>query len=149
MEDFAARAAKSHGLPVLFACSATTMSDILDGRPSSELFALLHHRRTIHKLGKDAVFPDKLAVKILQEALLKTPSFFNAQTTRMVLLLGVDNRKLWDITARCVEAECGPAGLPKATAERFEAWGEANGTVRTVDSPGWGLHDGSTIDTLL
>lgn len=96
---------------------------------SSDLFKLLQMRRTVHRLGKDRRLDKESVTNILQQALLVSPSFFNSQTTRMVLLLDDENNKLWEIVGKCLE-ECSNSGKLEAdTVEKLNGFKGANGTV--------------------
>lgn len=98
-------------------------------RSSNELLSLNRERRTIHKLGRDQNLKKDLVVNILQQVLLLAPSFFNSQSTRMVLLLDADNRKLWDLVVQCLVERSAETTLPAETTEKLCCFREANGTV--------------------
>lgn len=55
-------------------------------------------RRSIYALGRQSTLDVSKIQKMIEEILLSTPSAFNSQSTRIVLLLGDDHIKLWDIT---------------------------------------------------
>lgn len=57
----------------------------------------LEHRRTYYSISNDSPVLDEEIVHILRTAVKNVPSAFNSQTTRVVLLLGDEHRKLWDI----------------------------------------------------
>ncbi|HIU64584.1 MAG TPA: nitroreductase family protein [Candidatus Avacidaminococcus intestinavium] len=54
-------------------------------------------RRTIYALGNEQLVNEKRLEEILKDTLLHTPSAFNSQSTRVVLLLGTEHTKLWNI----------------------------------------------------
>lgn len=58
----------------------------------------IKNRRTYYSISNEAPISDKQIEEILEFALLHVPSAFNSQTTRVVLLLGDQHKKLWDIT---------------------------------------------------
>lgn len=96
---------------------------------SSNLLKLLLKRRTTHYLGKDRELDKQVVIKILREALLVAPSFFNAQTTRMVLLLDDENEKLWELVKECLEKHSKEKSLGLDTIEKLNGFKQANGTV--------------------
>ncbi|WP_195574469.1 nitroreductase family protein [Paenibacillus sp. 1001270B_150601_E10] len=55
-------------------------------------------RRTIYGIGKEAVVSDQTIQSIIEEAIQHTPSAFNSQSARVVVLFGEHHDKLWDIT---------------------------------------------------
>ncbi len=57
----------------------------------------LAHRRSYYAIGNGSPVPDKEIEDALAFALMNIPSAFNSQSTRLVLLLGEQHRKLWDI----------------------------------------------------
>lgn len=58
----------------------------------------LKNRRTYYTITNESPVSDEQIKEILEHALLHVPSAFNSQTTRVVLLLGDQHKKLWDIT---------------------------------------------------
>lgn len=96
---------------------------------SSDLFKLLLKRRTTHYLGKDPELDKQVVITILREALLVAPSFFNAQTTRVVLLLDDENEKLWELVKECLEQHTKEKSLGLDTVEKLNGFKQANGTV--------------------
>lgn len=96
---------------------------------SSDLLKLLLKRRTTHYLGKDQELDKQVVIKILRETLLVSPSFFNAQTTRIVLLLDEENEKLWELVKECLEKHTKERSLAPDTVEKLNGFKQANGTV--------------------
>ena len=58
----------------------------------------LKNRRTYYTISNESTVSDEQIKEILEHALLHVPSSFNSQTTRVVLLLGDQHKKLWNIT---------------------------------------------------
>ena len=57
----------------------------------------LEHRRTYYSIGSDSPVQDEEVVHIIRTAVKHVPSPFNSQSTRVVLLLGEEHAKLWNI----------------------------------------------------
>lgn len=57
----------------------------------------LEHRRSYYSIGSDSPVLDEEVVHIVRTAVKNVPSAFNSQSTRIVLLLGDEHKKLWDI----------------------------------------------------
>ena len=70
-------------------------------------------RRSHYKLSSRAQVSDKRVEEMLESALLYTPTPFNVQSARMVLLIGDQHRELWDIVENTLR------GI--VTADRFAA----------------------------
>jgi predicted oxidoreductase (fatty acid repression mutant protein) len=58
----------------------------------------IKNRRTYYAITNESPVSDEKIKEILEQALLHVPSAFNSQTTRLVLLLGDQHKKLWNIT---------------------------------------------------
>jgi len=58
----------------------------------------LEHRRTYYSIGSESPISDKEIEDIVRHAVTHVPSAFNSQTARIVLLLGENHKKLWNIT---------------------------------------------------
>ena len=58
----------------------------------------LKQRRTYYALSNKSLISDQEIEEIISHVLLYTPSPFNSQSTRIVLLLGENHKKLWQIT---------------------------------------------------
>ncbi|MFT3994007.1 MAG: nitroreductase family protein [Dysgonomonas sp.] len=59
---------------------------------------IIKNRRTYYSLSNKSSISDKEIKDIIDFAVLHVPSAFNSQTTRVVLLLGENHKKLWNIT---------------------------------------------------
>lgn len=57
----------------------------------------LENRRSYYNINAHSPVPDAEIVRVIHEAVKHVPSAFNSQTTRIVLLLGDEHRKLWNI----------------------------------------------------
>lgn len=64
----------------------------------SILQKLAEKRRTIYALSDQLPVSNDEIVKLVEHAVLHTPSAFNSQSTRIVILFGDDHKKLWQIT---------------------------------------------------
>jgi Predicted oxidoreductase related to nitroreductase len=65
---------------------------------SKEFLAAVENRRTYYSIGKESPISDERIQEIIRHAVKHTPSAFNSQSARIVLLLGAHHDKLWDIT---------------------------------------------------
>lgn len=57
----------------------------------------LKHRRSYYALDSQSPISDEQIEEIIRFAVAHTPSAFNSQSTRLVLLLGEHHRKLWKL----------------------------------------------------
>lgn len=58
----------------------------------------IKHRRSHYQLKNESPVSDKELRSIIEHVLKHAPSSFNTQSARVVLLLGDDHKRLWDIT---------------------------------------------------
>ena len=58
---------------------------------------IAHTRRSLYVLNKDLPISQDEVKQIVEHALKHTPSSFNSQSTRMVVLFDAEHEKLWDI----------------------------------------------------
>ena len=59
---------------------------------------LAEKRRSIYALSDELPVANDEVIKLVEHAIMHTPSSFNSQSTRVVVLLGDEHQKLWDIT---------------------------------------------------
>lgn len=57
----------------------------------------MEHRRSYYTIGSDSPVLDEEIVHVVRQAVKHVPSAFNSQSTRVVLLLGEEHKKLWSI----------------------------------------------------
>ena len=80
----------------------------------------LANRRSIYALG-DAVDVEK-ATATITEAVKLSPSAFNSQTSRVLILAGAEHKKLWqEIIATDLKAEMDRQGVPESAWEGTKA----------------------------
>jgi uncharacterized protein len=94
-------------------------------------------RRTIYALNKEIPVPQWRIEKIIHHAILHVPSSFNSQTTRIVLLVGEEHDKLWEIAKESVKAVAPPKVWPTSE-KKLNGFKAGYGTVRpfsTTNAP--------------
>jgi uncharacterized protein len=64
---------------------------------SKNFLTAIADRRTFYGISKDSVVSDDRIREIIDHAVKYTPSAFNSQSTRVVLLLGRQHDKLWEL----------------------------------------------------
>ncbi|KAL7930583.1 Nitroreductase-like protein [Trichoderma chlorosporum] len=85
-------------------------------------------RRSIYPLNKTLPISTSRIHEIVKEATLHTPSSFNVQTNRAVILFGAEHEKLWDITSDTLKAIV-PEDQFKATSDKLALFKGGAGTV--------------------
>ncbi|AGF58033.1 MULTISPECIES: nitroreductase family protein [Clostridium] len=95
---------------------------------SKDFFAAVADRRSFYGISKEAVVSDDRIKEIIEHAVKHTPSSFNSQSARVVLLLGDHHDKLWDITKEALR-KIVPADQFSSTEEKINSFKNGYGTV--------------------
>ena len=90
--------------------------------------AAVKDRRTYYGICKEPVATDERIHQIVQEAVKHTPSAFNSQSSRVVILLGTHHDKLWNIAKTELE-KIVPADSFAATEEKINGFANGYGSV--------------------
>ncbi|CAD6447382.1 eb05a09b-c4ce-4a42-af30-3804b19c2fa1 [Sclerotinia trifoliorum] len=96
--------------------------------PSAQFIDLLKARRTIYALEAKSPIPDAKIQEIVEQIILHTPSSFNSQSTRVVLLFKEEHEKLWDIAKDALKAVV-PEAQFEATAQRVAGFRAGYGSI--------------------
>lgn len=82
---------------------------------ADKYLADIQSRRTCYSLEAKSPVSDARIVEIAREVIKHTPSSFNCQSTRLVVLLQDEHVKFWEIAKQCFKAT-----LPKETYVDYE-----------------------------
>ena len=89
----------------------------------------LKNRRSYYAIDNQTTIPDAEIEEILDFAALHTPSAFNSQSTRMVLLLREQHRRLWDIVRNTLKKTIPAAAYASTEAKINKSFAAGYGTV--------------------
>lgn len=89
----------------------------------------LEHRRSYYSIGSDSPVLDEEVVHIIRTAVKHVPSAFNSQSTRIVLLLEEEHKRLWDIVKNTLKQRLPPAAFGKTEAKIDGCFAAGHGTV--------------------
>lgn len=95
---------------------------------SKDFLTAVADRRTFYGISKEAMVSDDRIKEIIDHAVKHTPSAFNSQSARVVLLLGNHHDKLWDITKEALR-KIVPADKFSSTEEKINSFRNGYGTV--------------------
>lgn len=90
---------------------------------------LVEKRRSIYALDAQLPVANAEVVKLVEHALLHTPSSFNSQSVRLVVLFGADHHKLWQITEDTLRAVVNDDEKFESTKQKIDGFKEGAGTV--------------------
>lgn len=86
-------------------------------------------RRSIYMLNDQLPVSKDEVVKLVEHAVLHTPSSFNSQSSRLVVLFGEDHQKLWQITEDLLRAIVNDDEKFKSTADKMAMFKAGAGTI--------------------
>ena len=107
---------------------------------SKNFFTAVADRRSYYGISKENVVSDDRIKEIIEHAVKHTPSAFNSQSARIVLLLGDHHDKLWDITKENLR-KIVPADQFSSTEDKINSFKSGYGTVLFFE-------DNSVIESL-
>ncbi|KAL8799192.1 MAG: hypothetical protein Q9223_007697 [Gallowayella weberi] len=96
--------------------------------PSKSFAEAIKDRRTYYALSNESTIPDARIEEIVKDAILHTPSAFNSQTSRAVVLLGEEHVKMWDITVEVYKQQLPEEKFNRAN-QRFQGFRAGYGTI--------------------
>lgn len=86
-------------------------------------------RRSIYNLGKNINIADKVLFSVIKQAVRNSPSAFNSQSVRTVVLLGNKSDKVWDITEKALEKIAKDPQSFDETKEKIASFRAGYGTI--------------------
>lgn len=95
---------------------------------SKNFFEAVKGRRSVYAISKESPISDEQIQKIVEEAVLHSPTSFNSQSSRAVVLLGEQHDKLWDITAETLR-KIVPTEQFEGTAQKLASFKAGYGSV--------------------
>lgn len=105
-----------------------------------DFYSAIADRRTFYNISKESVISDEAIKEIIERAVKNTPSAFNSQGARVVLLLEKHHDKLWDIAKEALR-KIVPAEQFGDTEDRINSFKNGYGTVLFFE-------DASVIESL-
>ncbi len=87
-----------------------------------------NERRSIYALGGDLPVVPQAIVNMVERTLLHTPSSFNSQSSRLVVLFGDQHKHLWDITELKLREAVGEGDF-SSSKKKMDGFRAAAGTV--------------------
>lgn len=93
-----------------------------------EFFNAMKNRRSIYSISNSSTVSDEKIKEIVEESVKHTPTAFNSQTGRVMLLLNENHNKFWDITEDALRKVV-PQGQFEPTKEKIESFRSGYGTI--------------------
>ncbi|MDL2252603.1 nitroreductase family protein [Ruminococcaceae bacterium OttesenSCG-928-I18] len=98
----------------------------------SEFLEAVRKRQSIRVLGKPIAIDDRELVRLLGELIMNLPTANNMQSTRMVLLLGEEHNKLWDIVLETLKKQPG-SNIGERTEKKLAGFKAGHGSILFFD----------------
>lgn len=93
-----------------------------------DFYTAIKDRRSIYGIGKEVVVSEERIQEVINHAVMHTPSAFNSQTARLVILFGNNHDMLWDITKETLR-KIVPEEKFAPTNEKIDSFKNGYGTV--------------------
>ncbi|MBK4813829.1 hypothetical protein CU026_0631 [Enterococcus faecium] len=88
----------------------------------------MKNRRSIYHLGRNVSLSNEELTTLIKEAIKESPTAFNAQSTRAVILFGDAHEKLWEITEEALRPLTPAEAFPN-TQNKLAGFKNGYGTV--------------------
>lgn len=107
---------------------------------SKDFYTAIKDRRTIYGISNESPVSEDRIKEIVNYAVKHTPSAFNSQSGRVVVLFGENHNKLWDITKETLR-KIVPAENFSSTEQKINSFRNGYGTVLFFE-------DSTVVETL-
>ena len=101
-----------------------------------DLQQLAEKRRSIYALSDNLPVSKDEVIDLVEHAILHTPSAFNSQSARLVVLFGEDHKKLWDITEATLKAIVNDDEKFQGTKDKIAGFRAGAGTIMFYEDKG-------------
>ena len=88
----------------------------------------MKQRRTIYAIGNSVALTQDQIEEIIKDTVRHSPSAFNSQSSRLVVLFDAEHQKLWDIAEEKLRAAVGDGDF-SGTKQKLDGFRAAAGTV--------------------
>merc|ERR1712093_186250 len=92
-------------------------------------------RRTHYALKPESPMSDDKIHEIVEQAILHTPSSFNSQSTRVLVLLADQHKKLWEEIVKPAVKAVAPPEAWESSEKRLSGFSNAYGTILFYEDP--------------
>lgn len=97
-----------------------------------DILSSILKRRSYYSISKESTIKDECIIELIKDALKHTPSAFNMQSQKVIVLLHQEHDKLWDIVIEELRKKV-PQNKFDATQKKIESFKMGYGTVLFFD----------------
>ena len=94
-----------------------------------KLHEITEQRRSIYALSNQLPVSNDKVVELIEHAILHTPSSFNSQSTRIIVLFGAEHQKLWQMTEDTLRDIVNDDEQFASTKQKMDSFKAGAGTV--------------------
>ena len=107
----------------------------------NEFLNLIEQRRTIYALGKNVAQTPEYLTDLIQRTIRESPSSFNSQSSRAVILFNSEHEKFWNFVKQELQAYATDEAAAAKTATKMDSFAAGLGTILSFE-------DMSVVDDL-
>ena len=96
---------------------------------SNQFLDLIEQRRTIYAIGKNVEHSSAYLTDLIQNAIKQSPSSFNSQSSRAVILFNEQHEKFWNFVKDALKAYAKDAESAAKTDAKMDSFAAGVGTV--------------------
>ncbi|RZG43917.1 nitroreductase family protein [Acinetobacter wuhouensis] len=96
---------------------------------SKDFNDLIKNRRSIYAIGKNVKFSADEVAELIQTTVANSPSAFNSQTSRVVILFSQEHQKYWDIVKEVLKPFAPNEEAAAATNTKIDSFAAGFGTA--------------------
>lgn len=100
----------------------------LESSNETSFIELIKNRRSIYAIGNNLSQSNDEIEKLIREAIRHSPSAFNSQSSRAVILFGQSHHKFWDTVLEVLKSIV-PAEAVSGTEQKIQSFAAGAGTV--------------------
>ena len=100
----------------------------LESSNETSFIELIKNRRSIYSIGNNLNQSNDEIEKLIQEAIRHSPSAFNSQSSRAVILFGQSHHKFWNTVLEVIKSIV-PAEAVSGTEQKIQSFAAGAGTV--------------------
>ncbi|MGI2328997.1 nitroreductase family protein [Planococcus sp. YIM B11945] len=95
---------------------------------TTDFYSAIEARRSVYQISNEPVISDERLQEVIHHAVKNAPSAFNSQSSRVVVLLGENHQKLWNLTKETLRKITAAEKFP-ATEAKMESFSNGYGTI--------------------
>ena len=103
---------------------------------ANEFLNLIEQRRTIYALGKNVAQTPEYLTDLIQRTIRESPSSFNSQSSRAVILFNSEHKKFWNLVKQELQAYATDEAAAAKTATKMDSFAAGLGTILFFEDMG-------------